>query len=183
MSAPLQFGSVPRVWTPSWLWINIVFGDAAEPSSGRVKRSRSAIELRSTEGQFRKQERLLDRFDAWAEAAGAERLDASHRFEPTQVDVAPKLGIDLAREGIGTIFWATGYHPDYSWLDVPVVDRKGRIRHDGGVIPEAPGMYVLGTSLLRRRRSTFISGAEGDTHDIAEHLDAHLAGRAPVVPV
>ena len=27
--------------------------------------------------------------------------------------------------GIRTIIWATGYRPDYSWLELPVLDRKG----------------------------------------------------------
>ncbi len=42
------------------------------------------------------------------------------------------------------VLWATGYRPDYSWLDLPVTDRKGQIVHDGGVITSAPGAYVLG---------------------------------------
>ena len=34
---------------------------------------------------------------------------------------------------IRSIVWATGFRPDYSWLHVPVLDRKGYIRHEGGV--------------------------------------------------
>ena len=48
----------------------------------------------------------------------------------------------------------------------------------GGVIPGAPGLYVLGTSLLRRRRSTYISGAAQDTEELAEHLVGYLGGVA-----
>ena len=55
---------------------------------------------------------------------------------------------------IRTILWATGYRPDYSWLKVPVLDRKGRMRHDGGVTP-AGGLYVMGLQFLRRRKSAF----------------------------
>lgn len=120
--------------------------------------------------------RLLDRFDDWASETGAEGLDASERFEPTRVDALPTLELALGREGFGTVFWATGFRPDYSWLDVPVFGYKGSIKHDGGVVTGAPGMYLLGTSLLRRRRSTYISGAESDTFDIAEHLESYLAG-------
>jgi putative flavoprotein involved in K+ transport len=127
-----------------------------------------------------KVERLLDRFDAWAEATGVDELDAPHRLGPTPVEASPRLDLHLRREGIGTILWATGYRPDYSWLDVPVVDYKGYVKHDGGVVTGSPGMYLLGTTLLRRRRSTYISGAEADTHDIAEHLAGHLAGTPAV---
>ena len=46
---------------------------------------------------------------------------------------APPLGLDLRSGEISTIVWATGYRPDLSWLDVPVLDRRGRVVHDGGV--------------------------------------------------
>jgi putative flavoprotein involved in K+ transport len=120
--------------------------------------------------------RLLDRFDEWAQETGVDDVAAPSRPEPTRLDATPRLEIDLLREGIDTIVWATGYRPDYSWLEIPVVDRKGQLRHDGGVVTDAPGMYLLGTSLLRRRRSTYISGAEQDSLDIAEHLTRYLAG-------
>ena len=120
-----------------------------------------------------KLDRLLDRFDAWAVSSGAD-VNEPERFAPTEVDAAPQLELDLAREGIETILWATGYRPDYSWLDVPVLDYKGRLGHEGGVT-KAPGLYVLSTSLLRRRRSTYIAGAAQDTAEIAEHLAEYLA--------
>ena len=87
---------------------------------------------------------------------------------------SPSLEIDLRRADIGTIIWATGYRPDHSWLDVPVFDHKGRIRHDGGVVRDAPGMYLLGANLLRRRRSSFIHGAESDTEELSAHLQRYL---------
>ena len=119
-----------------------------------------------------KQERLLDRFDEWADADG--RVDeAPHRPEPVTVPSRPRLTLDLSREGIRTVIWATGFRPDYSWLDVPVLDRKGKVVHDGGVTA-SEGLYVLGTSLLRRRRSTYINGAAQDTADLATHLATHL---------
>ena len=89
----------------------------------------------------------------------------------------PRIELDLVREGIGTVLWATGYRPDYSWLDVPVTDYRGFIKHDGGVITASPGMYLLGTAFLRRRRSTYIAGAAQDTADLADHLAGYLAGR------
>ncbi|HEY5874177.1 MAG TPA: hypothetical protein VIT64_02705, partial [Ilumatobacteraceae bacterium] len=49
-----------------------------------------------------------------------------------------------------------------------------RIRHDGGVVRDAPGMYLLGANFLRRRRSSFIHGAESDTDELSSHLQRHL---------
>jgi len=91
--------------------------------------------------------RLLDTIDGWAREAGlGGAVEAVHRLEPTRVADAPRLGIDLDSGEIGTIVWATGYRPDYSWLKVPVFDARGRLRHDGGVIT-APGLYTLGLNL------------------------------------
>ena len=66
--------------------------------------------------------------------------------------------------------WATGFRPDYSWLDVPVIDDKGHLRHDGGVVVDSPGMYLIGTPFLRRRKSSFIDGAAEDAQYLAEQI-------------
>ena len=122
-----------------------------------------------------KMNRLLQRFDEWADSDMADGIDPPMRFAPTRVPARARLDVDFAADDIGTVVWATGYRPDYSWLDVPVLDAKGRIRHVGG-ITDAPGLYVTGLSVLRRRRSSFIGGAVRDSDELAEHLTGHLAG-------
>ena len=70
--------------------------------------------------------RLLDLIDEWARENGLdETVEPPHRFPPTRVEDTPPLGMDLATGEIKTIIWATGYRPDYSWLELPVLDRKG----------------------------------------------------------
>jgi len=130
-----------------------------------------------------KMNRLLDRIDEWAEASGlGGSVEPVHRFEPTRLPAAPRLDIDLASGEIRTILWATGYRPDYSWLHVPVFDRRDRIRHEGGVAA-APGMYLMGLPFLRRRKSSFIDGAGDDARDLSAHLAAYLDGKVvPLVP-
>ena len=121
-----------------------------------------------------KMNRLLAGIDAWVTGNGLEaQFAAPHRDAPTVVGAETKLSLDLIAAGIGTVIWATGYRPDYSWLDVPVLDRNGRIRHDGGVVG-APGMYVMGLPFMRRRKSSFIDGAAGDAADLAAHLHRSL---------
>lgn len=115
--------------------------------------------------------RLLSTIDTWAGAAG-------ERFAPTVVP-SPPLGLDLRSGEISTIVWATGYRPDLSWLHVPVLDRKGRVIHDGGVTA-CPGLYLIGMPFLRRRKSSFIDGAADDAAELTAHLAGHLdalAGR------
>ena len=115
-----------------------------------------------------KMNRLLDALDAWAAANGVTDQPAQ-RFEPTRIEASPALSLDLRRGAVRTIVWATGYAPDYSWLHVPVFDRKGRIRHDGGVV-DSPGMYLMGVQFMRRRKSALIDGAGDDARDLADHI-------------
>jgi putative flavoprotein involved in K+ transport len=122
-----------------------------------------------------KMNRLLGSIDDWVRTNRFnERFSAPQRWEPTDIGPDTRLRLDLSDGGIRTVIWATGYRPDYSWLDVPVFDRKGRIRHDGGV-GAAPGMYVLGLPFMRRRKSSFIDGAGDDAADMASHLHLGLA--------
>ena len=121
--------------------------------------------------------RLLDTIDAWAKAKGIDgEVDPPHRLPPTRVEASPSLTLDLAGGRIKTVIWATGFRPDYSWLNVPVLDRKGRIRHDGGVV-RSPGLYVMGLQFLRRRKSALIDGAGDDARDLSDHLVSYLGGR------
>ena len=118
-----------------------------------------------------KLERLLDVFDEW----GRRRNGRPERFAPTEVPRSARLELDLRSGEIRTVVWATGFRPDYGWLDVPVVDAKGQLRHDGGVV-DSPGLYALGLPVLRRRKSTFIHGIEDDAREVIDHLGGYLAG-------
>ena len=120
--------------------------------------------------------RLLKTIDEWARSNGLDDA-APHQFEPTRIDAVPPLELDLASGEIETIIWATGFRPDYSWLDVKVLDAKGMIRHDGGVVDSA-GMYLIGSPFLRRRKSSFIDGARSDAEELIVELKDYLDRRA-----
>ncbi len=129
-----------------------------------------------------KMNRLLDTLDAWAAANRvSDEVEPPRRFEPTRLEASPPLSLDLRRGEFRTIVWATGYRPDYSWLHVPVFDRKGRIRHDGGVV-DSPGMYLMGTQFMRRRKSALIDGAGDDARDLSAHI-VNCLGRETVKAV
>ena len=122
-----------------------------------------------------KMTRLLDTFDDWARMHGRDAEVASpERFPPTRVPDSPRLHLDLRSGEIRAIVWATGFRPDYRWLDVPVVDAKGQLHHEGGVVG-SPGLYALGLPVLRRRKSTFIYGIEDDAREVIGHLARYLA--------
>jgi putative flavoprotein involved in K+ transport len=118
--------------------------------------------------------RMLDGFDDWAHTAGIDdAVDPSTRLAPTEPPRSPRWQLDLRSGEIRTIVWATGFRPDYSWLDVPVLDAKGRLRHHGGTVA-SPGLYALGLPVLRRRKSTFIHGIEDDAREVVDDLAAGL---------
>ena len=121
--------------------------------------------------------RLLDRIDEWAHKNGLNAATSRpHRLSPTRVEAAPPLGMDLTTGEVKAIIWATGYRPDYSWLEVPVLDRKGRLQHDGGVA-SLPGMYLMVIEFMRRRKSALIDGAGDDARDLSAHLMSYLESR------
>jgi putative flavoprotein involved in K+ transport len=125
-----------------------------------------------------KMNRFLNRADEWAAASGLDgELPPPHRFPPTRVDPRSPLQLDLRSKEITTVLWATGFRPDHSWVDIPVRDRTSQIRHDGGVVTGAPGLYLLGLPVLRTRASTYIHGATPDTQALASHLHSFLSGR------
>jgi putative flavoprotein involved in K+ transport len=134
-----------------------------------------------------KMNRFLNRADEWAIRSGLDdELPPPHRFAPTQVAPRSPLELDLTRGEITTVLWATGFRPDHSWLGIPVRDRNGHIRHDGGVVTAAPGLYVLGMPMLRTRASTYIHGAAADSQDLANHLRSFLSSKRagpPEAPV
>ena len=118
-----------------------------------------------------KQGRLLDRIDEFATDTGLDsELGLTERPAPTAVPTARTV-IDLA--DLKTVVWATGFKPNYPWLDPGLLDAKGAIRHDGGVMDE-PGMYVLGLPFTRRRKSSFLDGVGPDATELTGHLIGHL---------
>jgi len=123
--------------------------------------------------------RLLTAFDQWAEVEGlGKALEMATRPEPTTLPRHPRLELDLGTGEISTVIWATGFRPDYDWLQVPVLDHKGWIRHRGGVA-DAPGLYVMGLPFMRKRKSSFLFGCEDDARFVADHITLYLAGCQP----
>ena len=115
--------------------------------------------------------RLLDTIDDFAAEHGLDaELAAPERPERTVLPTAPTT-LDLG--SVDTVIWATGFQPEYPWLEDDLLDRKGQIVHDGGVVTR-PGMYVLGLPFARRRKSSFLDGVGPDAQELGGHLAQHL---------
>ncbi len=124
-----------------------------------------------------KMNRFLDTIDAWIADRGLENeLPPPHRPASTRLPDVPALGRNLRDRRFRSIVWATGYRPDFSWVDLPVFDGRWRLCHEGGIV-KAPGLYVMGLTFMRQRKSHQISGVGDDARDLAAHLVNHLDNR------
>ena len=83
--------------------------------------------------------------------------------------VADVESLDLRRENVATIIWATGYHYDYGWLRVPVLDAQDRPLQQRG-ITQVPGLYFLGLHWMHTFKSGLLSGVGSDAEYLAEHI-------------
>jgi putative flavoprotein involved in K+ transport len=118
--------------------------------------------------------RLLDQIDEFAQdhCLDSELINAD-RPPPTVVPTPPTTA---TVSEYSTVIWATGFTPNYPWLDETLLDRRGGIIHDGGVMKQA-GMYVLGLPFTRSRKSSFLDGVGPDAQFVTAHLVEHLNGR------
>jgi putative flavoprotein involved in K+ transport len=79
---------------------------------------------------------------------------------------------------VGTVIWATGFRPDYSWIHLPVFDGSGRVAHRRGVT-EVRGLYFLGLSWQHTRGSALLGWVGEDAKYIAEQIEAFRAVATP----
>jgi putative flavoprotein involved in K+ transport len=70
---------------------------------------------------------------------------------------------------VDAVIWATGYRPDYSWIDLPVCDQDGRLRHRRGVT-DVPGLYFLGLTWQHTRGSALLGWVKDDAQFIAQQI-------------
>jgi len=78
---------------------------------------------------------------------------------------------DGSERDVDAVVWATGYRPDHSWINLPVLDPGGRPRHRRGVT-DIPGLYFLGLSWQHARGSALLGWVKDDAEFIAEQIAA-----------
>ena len=83
-------------------------------------------------------------------------------------------GLPLLSDGraleVRNVIWCSGFHPDFSWIDLPVFDAHGDPRHVNGVAVDEPGLYFVGLHFLRAFSSAMIHGVGRDAARIAEDV-------------
>ena len=82
---------------------------------------------------------------------------------------------------VDAVIWATGYRPDYSWIDLPIRDSNGRLRHRRGVT-DVPGLCFLGLTWQHTRGSALIGWVKDDAQFIAERIADLQEAKSQVAP-
>jgi len=100
--------------------------------------------------------------------AGVERVP---RVESV-VDGKPVLADGRVLD-VASVVWATGFRPDFGWIDLPVFGEDGYPVQHRGVVDVAPGLYFLGLPF----QHTFFSETIGGVGEDAGYVARHLAGR------
>ena len=78
----------------------------------------------------------------------------------------PRLADDQVLPVDGVI-WATGFQPDYNWIQLPIFDSHGNPLHSGGIVPGAPGLYFIGLLFQTGLSSSLLGGVGKDAATIA----------------
>ena len=78
---------------------------------------------------------------------------------------------------VANVVWCTGFHPGFSWIDLPVFGEDGAPVHERGVVAREPGLYFVGLHFLYAMSSAMIHGVGRDAEHIAELIAARA--RAP----
>jgi len=115
---------------------------------------------------------VLDEADAYIARNGLDLPEEpeARKIEPDpQCVIDPILELNLAKAGITSIIWATGFALDYCWLKVEAFDAAGKPKHQRGISAE-PGVYFLGLPWQSRRGSSFIWGVWHDAKFLADHI-------------
>ena len=176
-------------------------GDSGRQIAHELALADKHVTLARGSWRLRLPQRVLGRdVFVWLDKAGALAAPANSRFsrwirrrDPVVgpslrglrklgVRVVPRL-VDADRDRVtfsdGTsmtppaVVWATGFRPDFSWIDLPVVDHRGNALHDKG-ITAAPGVYFLGLAWQRISGSALLGWVGLDARFLVHHIDPAL---------
>jgi putative flavoprotein involved in K+ transport len=109
------------------------------------------------------------------------RLGIQIRPRLDDVDLTTAVFADGSVTTVAAVVWATGFRPDYSWLDIP-----GAVRHDNVAnvrgVTTVPGLSILGLPWLHTRGSALLGYVTGDAAWLASHIRVDLAATRAQAP-
>jgi putative flavoprotein involved in K+ transport len=88
--------------------------------------------------------------------------------------IGARQGRPLLEDGrvldVANVVWCTGFHPGFSWIDLPVLDELGRPRHHDGIADREPGLYFVGLMFTHAASSVMIHGVGRDAERVADTI-------------
>jgi len=152
---PFRFGGIPRTLLTRIL-LRFVFHRVLTIDTPIGRRARPKMLAHATAPLIRATPDVLERLGVRRVARTAGAQDGKPVLEDGRV-------LDVAN-----VIWCTGYHPGFSWIDLPVFDADGEPRHDRGVVRDEPGVYFVGLHFLYPMSSTMFHGVGRDANHVAE---------------
>lgn len=70
---------------------------------------------------------------------------------------------------IASIVWATGFKPDFSWINLAILDERGFPIEKRGV-SKIPGLYFLGLAWMHSRNSGLLGGVKEDAAFVTSQI-------------
>jgi putative flavoprotein involved in K+ transport len=107
-------------------------------------------------------------------AAGVERVPRVSGVKDGKPLLEDGSALDVAN-----VIWCTGFHPGFSWIDLPVFDRDGEPRHERGLAIGEAGLYFVGLHFLYAFSSTMIHGVGRDADRIASTIEERVSAAKP----
>jgi len=106
----------------------------------------------------------------FVEASCTAKGTTAPTFEmPAPLRIKTRTELDIAKDGIGTVIWTSGYRPDYGWVKFPVFDGMGfPVQVDG--CTTVPGLYFMGVPWMRKNKSSILYGVGEDAEVVARHI-------------
>jgi putative flavoprotein involved in K+ transport len=110
-------------------------------------------------------------------AAGIQRVPRVIGVRDGQPLLADQRVLEVAN-----VIWCTGFGPDFSWIDLPVVgENEDEPMHHRGIVASQPGLYFVGLHFLYAMSSGFLPGVDRDAEHIVRAILAG-AGRTSARP-
>jgi putative flavoprotein involved in K+ transport len=115
-------------------------------------------------------------------SAPSPHYDEADIPDPDAACASSITSLNLKENNISSIIWATGFHADYSYIKLSVLDEHGKLKHKDGV-PDLPGLYFLGYPWLRNRQSPILFGIIEDVEFVVDKLYNYSKENFPSNPI
>jgi putative flavoprotein involved in K+ transport len=108
---------------------------------------------------------------------GVERIE--HKVTGVSTAGRPVLSDGRVLD-VTNVVWATGFRPDFSWVEAPITGDDGWPREYRGVVEDVPGLFFCGLSFQFSFSSMVLPGVGRDAAYVAGRIDQRAGARARV---